>query len=129
GLYSFLLVPPGTYTVTCEKIGLGQKVIPGVSVSPGQVTRVNISYGPPAVRTITGWASVRTHAPGTDLGIALDASATGNGGGGPVVEPRLGGIQRIDVTFDGPITLASPGDISVMGQSTVHGAIEGAVAY
>ncbi len=46
GLYSFLLVPPGTYTLTVTKNELGTRVVTGVTVAPGQVKRVNVKFGP-----------------------------------------------------------------------------------
>ncbi len=72
-------------------------------------------------RAITAWRSVRTHTGAGDLSLALDAAAAGNGIGGATVEPRQGGIQRIEVDFDGPITLASPAGILVTGRLTSGG--------
>lgn len=43
GLYSFLLVPPGTYTLTFNKPGVGNATIPNVLVAAGGVTRVNVA--------------------------------------------------------------------------------------
>lgn len=41
GLYSFLKVPPGTYTLTIRKTGYVDRVIERVQVNAGQVARVN----------------------------------------------------------------------------------------
>jgi uncharacterized lipoprotein YddW (UPF0748 family) len=127
GLYSFLLVPPGTYTLTCNKNGLGSKIIPNVTVTAGQATRVDISYLP-VLRQIAAWRSVRTHN-GSDRSIALHASATGNGMAGPTVETRSGGIQRIEAQFDGAITLIDPAQVTVVGRTTSGGSMGGPVSY
>ncbi len=129
GLYSMLKVAPGTYTLTCNKNGLGQKVIQNVTVAAGDVRRVNISYAPPPTRTILAWRSVRMHGPAGSLAIELDPSATGDGSNGPTVETRSGGIQSIEVQFDGPITLDLPSGVSVIGRTTVNGSLEGPVSY
>jgi len=49
GLYAHLLVPPGTYTLTFTKNGLGTRQICNVVVQAGQVTRVDTSLGAPAI--------------------------------------------------------------------------------
>ncbi len=51
GLYSMLLVAPGTHTLTCNKLGLGVRQVIGVNVTAGGTTRVNISYqvSPPTI--------------------------------------------------------------------------------
>ena len=41
GLYSFLKVPPGTYTLTIRKLGYLDKIVEGVRIDAGQVVRVN----------------------------------------------------------------------------------------
>ncbi len=66
-------------------------------------------------RSITHWRSVRTHGAGTDLSIELNPLATGNGSTGPTVETRQGGIQKIEVEFNGAVTLASAASITVTG--------------
>jgi hypothetical protein len=58
---------------------------------------------PPA--TATGWRSIRTHGDLGELGIPLDPAATGNAETGPTVETRLGGVQKLEVGFDGVPTL------------------------
>lgn len=47
GLYSFLLVPPGSYTMTFEKLGVGSRLVTGIDVVAGQVTRVDTTLGLP----------------------------------------------------------------------------------
>ncbi len=55
GLYSHLLVPPGTYTLTFQQTGLCTRTIPNVEVVAGQVTRIDTSLGAPlAVGDFTG---------------------------------------------------------------------------
>jgi uncharacterized lipoprotein YddW (UPF0748 family) len=46
GLYCFLLVPPGTYTLTVTKNGLATRQVTGVAVAAGQVSRLDITLGP-----------------------------------------------------------------------------------
>ncbi len=46
GLYSFLLVPPGTYTLTISKNGIAPRTVSGVTVAAGDVRRVDVSLGP-----------------------------------------------------------------------------------
>lgn len=45
GLYSHLLVPPGSYTLTFTKTGLGTRRICNVVVAAGGVTRIDTSLG------------------------------------------------------------------------------------
>ncbi len=47
GLYSFLKVAPGTYTLTFDKNGLDVRQVGQVVVAAGEVTRVNFSYAEP----------------------------------------------------------------------------------
>ncbi len=51
---------------------------------------------------IMQWRSVRTHGGGggVERFIVLNATATGNGSGGPTVETRNGGIQKIELDFN-----------------------------
>ncbi len=68
----------------------------------------------PPSPTITEWRSIRTHANGVgELKIVLDPLAAGNGPGGPTVETRGGGIQKIQVDFDMPAVLSAPALISI----------------
>jgi hypothetical protein len=77
---------------------------------------------------ITQWRSVRTHA-GSPLSITLDALASGNGLTGPTVEPRNQGIQRIEVDFNDPVTLASASGVTVTGRTTTAAVMGGPIAY
>ena len=45
GLYSFLLVNPGTYTLTFNKQGLPVRQVPNVTVTAGQVLRLDVTVG------------------------------------------------------------------------------------
>jgi uncharacterized lipoprotein YddW (UPF0748 family) len=45
GLYSMLKVPPGSYTMTFDKPGVGNQVVNNVQVVAGQVTRVDVQLG------------------------------------------------------------------------------------
>jgi hypothetical protein len=49
GLYSFLLVDPGTYILTFDKQGVGNRQVCNVTVSAGQVTRLDTTLGGPFV--------------------------------------------------------------------------------
>jgi hypothetical protein len=71
-------------------------------------------------RTITAWRSVRSHG-GTDLSIALNPTATGNGSSGPTSETRSGGIQKIEVDFSGLATLVNLAGVTVIGYTTSGG--------
>jgi len=43
GLYSFLLVPPGSYSVSFDKAGVGNAMVHNVEVTVGAVTRLNVT--------------------------------------------------------------------------------------
>jgi hypothetical protein len=74
---------------------------------------------------VTSWRSVRTHG-GTPQSIVLDASAsTVNGITGPTSESRQNGIQRIEVDFNVPVTVANAGMITVTGRTTSAGGVLG----
>jgi hypothetical protein len=45
GFYSFLLVPPGTYTLTASHPAYGTVAMPGVPVAAGDVVRQDIAFG------------------------------------------------------------------------------------
>lgn len=49
GLYSFLLVPPGSYTIEYDKLGVGTRQVTGINVVAGQVTRVDTTLGGPFI--------------------------------------------------------------------------------
>jgi hypothetical protein len=134
GVYSMPLVAPGTYTLTCTRNALGTRIAQNVSVSAGQVVRVNFTFQP-VFRSVTQWRSIRLH-DGTPRAIVLDAEASGNGLAGPTVEtrgsaspPGSGGIQQIELQFDGTITLLDPGQITVIGRTTTSGTLGDPVAY
>ena len=52
GFYSFLLVPPGTYTLTVTHPAYTTQAVSGVAVAAGQVVRRDIVLGAPAVPVI-----------------------------------------------------------------------------
>ncbi|MCH7814136.1 MAG: family 10 glycosylhydrolase, partial [Planctomycetes bacterium] len=47
GLYSFLLVDPGVYTLTFDKLGVGNQVVNNVNVSAGAGVRIDVTLGDP----------------------------------------------------------------------------------
>jgi hypothetical protein len=61
------------------------------------------------------------------LAIVLNATAAGNGGSGPTVETRNGGIRKVEINFDGPVTLI--GTVSLTGRTTIGGVMQGPVDY
>lgn len=76
GLYSFLLVPPGTYTVTCTEPRYGTRQFVGVEVAAGQVKRVDIHYdglGP----SITQQPQGRTVCEGPEVALVVQAAGDG----------------------------------------------------
>ncbi len=78
---------------------------------------------------VAGWRSVREHGAAGDLAIALSGAGSGVGVKGPTVETRNGGIQKIRVVFDQPVTLADPAAVSVTGRTTVGGLPQEATPY
>ncbi len=78
---------------------------------------------------IIAWRSVRTHGPAGPQAILIDPAASGNGIAGPTCESRAGGIQRIEVEFDAPASVASSGLVTVSGRTTVGGVLDPPVAY
>lgn len=72
-------------------------------------------------RSILHWRSVRTHAGLGALPIELDKATSGNGISGPTAESRTGGIQRIEIVFDGSVALTDGAAILVVGQTTSAG--------
>lgn len=89
-------------------------------------TGVDCSIPPPAV--ITQWRSVRSHSGIGELPIVLNGTATGNGVSGPSVETRQGGIQKIEVVFDRPVTMGLF-NVAMLGQTTTGGVMGTPVAY
>lgn len=80
-------------------------------------------------RVIVAWRSVRAHTGAGNLSIALNPTASGNGSTGPTAEPRQGGVQRIELDFNGPVTLANSANVTVTGRTTTSGVMGGPVAY
>jgi hypothetical protein len=79
---------------------------------------------------ITSWHSVRTHGNGVgELAITLNAIASGTGISGPSVETRNGGVQKITIGFDRPVTLVNATAVSVTGRTTVGSTMQGPVDY
>ncbi len=78
--------------------------------------------------SVNAWRSVRTHG-AAPLGLALSATAAGNGIAGPTVESRSGGIRRIEVDFSGPVVLVNTAGITVIGQTTTGSTLGGPVPY
>jgi hypothetical protein len=93
----------------------------------GQFGVDNITCGPVPI-TIMQWRSVRTHGLAGPLAIVLNPAASGNGLAGPTTESRQGGVQTIEVDFNSPPTVGS-GAVSVTGQTTVGGVLQGPVPY
>lgn len=110
----------GTYTVRVSHTG-------GLFTQDYSLLVTADTCQPP--RSITHWRTVRMHAALGPVPIELDPAATGNDLTGPTVESRTGGIQRIEIAFDGPVTLVQPAAVSVSGQTTNQGALEPPLAY
>jgi len=79
--------------------------------------------------SVRAWRSVRAHGTAGNYAIPLNATASGNGATGPSVEPRAGGIQRIEIDFSGPITLADPAGVSITGRTTTNGVLGSVNTY
>ncbi|GMU21592.1 MAG: hypothetical protein AMXMBFR13_16840 [Phycisphaerae bacterium] len=77
GLYSFLLVPPGTYTLEATKTGLGSRQVGGVTVVAGQATRVNISFAATDPPMITAQPEQQTVAPLAAASFTVQATGSG----------------------------------------------------
>ncbi len=93
--------------------------------NPDQADGNNNGIGDACERTITQWRSLRTHNGAGELAIVLDPAAGGNGSSGPTVETRGGtgqdtGIRKIQVVFSSSMTLANPGNVSVVGWTTSY---------
>lgn len=98
GLYSFLLVPPGTYTLSFTKQGCLGKAVFGVSVAAGQVVRVNTVLAPaaPTPTAVSRIGSLATYPNGTRVSLsAVRVTATGGQAGAPYVEAadRSAGVR------------------------------------
>jgi hypothetical protein len=86
----------------------------------------------PCPLVIVSWTSVRTHITRGPQAIEFDPAKSGAGLTGPTVEPREGGIQRIEVTFDQDAVLAPDGAsrVSIIGRTTdADGELGAPVAY
>lgn len=84
--------------------------------------------------SIVEWRSIRVHSGVGDLAIVLNPTATGNGLSGPTVETRgeaedPTGIRRIQVKFDGNVTVNNPLGVVVTGRTTVAGVLGPPLAY
>src|SRR6478672_11333170 len=64
---------------------------------------------------VVAWRSVRTHGGLGNASIPLDPVPTG--ASSPTVEPRSGGIQRIEIDFNGSAAPLVSSGISVVGVS------------
>lgn len=93
GLYSFLLVPPGTYTLSFDKLGVGDRTVPNVNVVAGGVTRVNVVL-PPVPGDFDGDGDVDDE----------DAGAFALCMFGPVVPVDPGCVEK-DLDMDGDVDL------------------------
>src|SRR5207247_7355431 len=78
---------------------------------------------------VTAWRGVRTHGVGGELPITLIPAATAAGAGGPTVETRAGGIQKIEVLFDQPVSLADASGITITGRTTTNDLPDAPVVY
>lgn len=67
-------------------------------------------------RTISSWESVRTHTGVGPLPITLDALTLA----GATVEPRQGGIQSVQVTFDAAVSVADASKITVVSGANAY---------
>ena len=73
------------------------------------------------------------HGSATELSIPLSAAASGNGITGPTVEPRQlsnnqGGLSKIQIDFDRPVTISNFGDLTVVGRTTTNGVMNDKVS-
>jgi hypothetical protein len=76
-------------------------------------------------RVITQWRSVRTHTGVGELAIVLDPAATGATSTKPTVETRgvnaaTQGVFKVQVDFDGPVTLVNAANITVTYRPTTQ---------
>lgn len=99
--------------------------------NPSQSDRDNDGTGDACepLRSIVAWRSVRDHTGTSGLAIALDAAATGNGPTGPTIETRTGGIQKIELDFDGPVTLVNGSGVTCTARVTTNGSMGPATPY
>lgn len=108
------------------------RVIVGWGTNPSsarEAFRVVLPVAPGPMPAVTAWRSLRMHAAIGSLGIALNPAALGSGSAGPTVETRQGGIQKIEVDFNQPVTISNPSAVSVTGQRTIGGTLQPPVDY
>ena len=83
-------------------------------------------------RVVQEWRSIRSHSGLGELAIVLNPTATGNGVSGPTIDSRatatLGGIQKIQVVFDGTVAFGSAAGVTVTGRITDAAGTMGAPA-
>lgn len=84
---------------------------------------------PMPARAIVEWRSIRSHSGEGDLPVVLKPAATGNGVSGPTVETRQGGIRKIEVDFDGIVSISNVNAITVTGYPTTNGVLGAPVNY
>jgi hypothetical protein len=118
---------PGGTLMNLGQTAIGFSTAAGVSLHAGAIPCYLFS----TPVTVVAWRSVRNHSGAGDLSIPLSGTAAGNGIAGPTVEPRLGGIQRIEIDFSAPVSIVNTAGVSVTGRTTSYpgGALGGAVAY
>jgi hypothetical protein len=138
GTYVLVLVPgTGNNIVNgdflCDSADPGAFALSPDLATEGDTITFIVGGTTPPPRTITQWRSVRTHsgAPG-EQPIVLNPALSGNGGlnVGPNVETRgvlvtVGattmGVQKVQVDFNGTITLANAANITVTYRVTTPG--------
>lgn len=80
-------------------------------------------------RTIVSWRSLRSHTGAFEIGLPLNPTADGDGPNGPTSESRDKGIQRIEVVFDGPVSINNIEGVSVVGFSPIFVLLQPAAVY
>lgn len=106
-------------------VGLSQ----GLGLPPGFVQSDLSANTSCSERSVVSWRSLRSHTNTGDLGLVLNPAASGNGASGPTVETRSGGIQKIEVAFDAPITLLNPLSVLVAGRTTAANVMGPEIPY
>jgi hypothetical protein len=100
----------------------------GCPNDPNKIAPGHCGCGVPenCLRTITQWRSIRTHGLSAgELAIVLDPSLTGTTGVKPTVETRgtsaaTQGVRKVQVDFDGPVTLVNAANITVTYTPTIQ---------
>jgi len=126
-LTQFTLSVPASATTGADwPLGFSQAdtIVDGSGASPiTSWTGAMIHVVPPSAG-ILAWRSVRSHTGLGDRSIVLDPAAGGNspaGSGGPTVETRGGGIQKIEVDFDSNVTLTATPTAGINVSDGVNG--------